>query len=185
MFGFRPEGSVARSPAECGRGGFGAVASCRAGRGREAAASGSPPPEAAPAPQDAQRLARASPDENFLGCPPAFPQSLGCAPAAGGRGGAAARPPLPPPPPPWLGSPPARSCVPGARREGEAAAGHAHGVAAKRRHGCRKVPALHGPVASALRPGHAGRGRLLRPLVKSLGHGGQQRGALLFEKLLA
>lgn len=106
MFSFWPEGSGARSRAACRRGGFGAAASCRAGKGREAAVPGSPPPEAAPAPENAQGLAGASPNQNFLGCPPPSPQSPGCAPAGGGRGGAAARVPLLPPSPPWLGRPP-------------------------------------------------------------------------------
>lgn len=104
---FRPEGSGARSRAASRRGRFGAVASCGAGRGREAALSGSPPPpEAAPAQEeDAQELAGASPDQNFVGCPPPSPQSLGRAPAGGGQGGAAASPP-PVPLPPWLRRPP-------------------------------------------------------------------------------
>lgn len=104
---FRPEGSGARSRAASQRGRFGAVASCGAGRGREAALSGSPPPpEAAPAQEeDAQELAGASPDQNFVGCPPPSPQSLGRAPAGGGQGGAAASPP-PVPLPPWLRRPP-------------------------------------------------------------------------------
>ena len=60
MFSFRPEGSVARNPAECcGRGGFRAAASCGAGRGREAVWPGAPPPEAAPAREDAQGIAGA------------------------------------------------------------------------------------------------------------------------------
>lgn len=103
---FRPEGSGARSRAACRRGRFGAVASCGAGRGREVALSGSPPPEAAPAQEeDAQELAGASPDQNFVGCPPPSPQSLGRAPAGGGQGGAAASPP-PVPLPTWLRRPP-------------------------------------------------------------------------------
>lgn len=162
MFSFRPEGSVARNPAECcGRGGLREAASCGAGRGREAAWPGAAPPEAAPAREDAQGIAGASSDQNFLRCPPPSPEVPGLLTSRQGPRGAAAESPCRP----LLGSA-ARSFVPGALREGEAAADHAQGVAAKRRHGCRKVTALHGPLASALRPRHAGRGHMLRPLVR-------------------
>lgn len=105
MFSFWSQGSGARSPAACGRGRFGAVASCGAGRGREAVLSARRRPEAAPAPEDAQEPARVSPNQNFLGCPPPSPQSLGRAPAGGGEGAPPRESPSGPPPP-WLGRPP-------------------------------------------------------------------------------
>lgn len=66
--------------------------------------SRSPPPEAAPASEDAQEPAGASRNQNFLGCRLPSPQALGRAPAGGQRGRRAVSPPPSPPP---LALPPA------------------------------------------------------------------------------
>lgn len=105
MFSFRPEGSGARSRAACPRGRLGAVASCGSGRGREAASLGSPPPEAAPAPEDAQELAGAAPDQNFLATRP-HPRSPWAAHRQAGAEGAPPHgSPCCPPSPLWLRRP--------------------------------------------------------------------------------